>query len=106
MKRYPKLSLNDFLWILINLGEWTWNSLPAGMRQQMLVPHKLFTKREKQRMRVQQRVERLASHEFRIDERISLGLPAIAKSSIRRESAVHKMGMSPYIREKLGITKG
>lgn len=101
--RYPRLSLNDFLWILLDLGSWAWSRLPDGMRQQMLAPHKVFTKREKQRMKIQTRLERLTSHELRIDDMLSLGLPAVVKASIRRESAMRKMRMSPYIRQKLGI---
>jgi len=69
----------------------------------MLAPHKVFTKRERQRIRIQTRLARFASQEFRIDDKLSLGLPALVKASIRRESAIRKMRMSPYIREKLGI---
>ena len=60
-ERYPKLSLNDFLWILLDLGRWTWSRLPDGMRQQMLAPHKVFTKRQRQRMRMQARIGRVVS---------------------------------------------
>jgi len=102
-ERYPKLSLNDFLWILLDLGRWTWSRLPDGMRQQMLAPHKVFTKRQRQRMRMQARIGRVVSDELRIDDILYLGLPAPVKDSIRRESATRKMRMSPYIREKLGI---
>lgn len=101
--QYPKLSMNDFLWILLDLGKWAWSKLPDGMRLQMLVPHKVFTKRQKQRMRIQARLEQFASHDLRIDDKLSLGLPAPIKASIRRESAMRKMRMSPYVREKLGV---
>jgi hypothetical protein len=101
--QYPRLSLNDFLWILLDLGRWAWSRLPDGMRQQMLAPHKVFTKRQKQQMRIQSRLDRIASEELRIDDKLSLGLPALVKATIRRDSTMRKMRMSPYVRERLGI---
>jgi hypothetical protein len=103
VERYKKLSLNDFIWILLELGGWAWAKLPPGMHHQMLSPHMVLTKRQKQRMRIQARVAQLASRGFGIDDEVYVGLPALTKASIRREAALRKMRMSPLLREKLGI---
>lgn len=103
--KYRKLSLNDFLAILINLGEWTWLKLPAGMQYQLLNPHKVFTRREKNRLLIQKRLEKIAEN-VKIDSVLWLGLPTPVKDRIRTEAALHKMRMSPYVREKLGLSEG
>ena len=102
-EKYRRLSFNDFLAILLDLGRWAWLKLPAGTHQQLLNPHKVFTRREKQRMRIQNRLKSNAES-LKIDSKLSLGLPTLTKEAIRREASMRKMRMSPYVRSKLGMS--
>lgn len=101
-EEYPRLSMNDFLNLLLEVGAWAWTRLPAGSQKMMLHPHKHFTRRQKERLKVQDALGKL-TRDSRIDNKVSLGLPTLNKEAIRAEAARHKMKMSPYIRERLGI---
>ena len=103
-EKYRRLSLNDFLVILVDLGRWAWLKLPTSMHQQLLNPHRVFTRREKQRMRIRNRLENNAE-DLRIDSSLSLGLPTLVKEAIRTEASLRKMRMSPYVRSKLGMSQ-
>jgi len=103
-EKYRRLSFNDFIGILVDLGRWAWLKLPTGTHQQLLNPHKVFTRREKQRMRIQKRLKNDAEN-LKIDSKLSLGLPTLTKEAIRREASMRKMRMSPYVRSKLGMSE-
>ena len=101
-EKYRKLSFNDFIAIVVKLGNWAWLKLPTNMHQQLLNPHKVFTRREKIQMKIRSRLE--SAENFKIDSKLTLGLPFLTKEAIRREASVRKMRMSPYIRSKLGVS--
>jgi len=99
-ERYPKISFNDFLWIMLELGLTFYRTLPFSTQAKLWKPDKTFPQQQRLRVEVEQRAQKLAESS-KMDAFIVFRVPAEKKRLLRSRAENAKMDVSKFIRSRI-----
>jgi len=99
-ERHPKLSFNDFLWSLLELGLIFYQTLPFSTRAKLWQPNQTFTQQQSFRQEVERRAEKLVDSS-RMNAFIVFRVSAEKKRLLRSRAEDRKMDVSKFIRSRV-----